>query len=38
LFTVDDVMKKEIIIDEMIQDFQKKYGKTALFRKKEKQG
>ena len=38
LFTVNDVMKKEIIIDEMIQDFQKRYGKTALFRKKEKQG
>ena len=38
IFTVDDVMKKEIIIDEMINDFQKKYGKTALFRKKEKQG
>lgn len=34
IFTVEDVMKKEIIIDEMIQDFQRKYGKAALYRKK----
>ena len=38
IFNVDDVMKKEIIIDEMIHEFQNKYGKMALYRKKEKQG
>lgn len=34
IFNVNDVMKKEIIIDEMIHNFQKKYGENALFRKK----
>ena len=38
IFNVDDVMKKEIILDEMIHEFQNKYGKMALYRKKEKQG
>ena len=34
IFNVNDVMKKEIIIDEMIHNFQKKYGENALYRKK----
>ena len=34
IFTVDDVMKKEIIIDELIHDLQKKYGNNVIKRKK----
>ena len=34
LFTVDDVMKKEIIIDELIHNLQKKYGNNVIKRKK----
>lgn len=34
IFNVEDIMKKEIIIDEMIHDFQKKYGANALYWKK----
>ena len=34
LFTVEDVMRKEIIIDELVHDLQKKYGKNVIKRKK----
>ena len=34
IFTVNDVMKKEIIIDEIIHNFQKKYGEKVIKRKK----
>ena len=34
IFTVNDIMKKEIILDEIIHNFQKKYGENVIKRKK----
>lgn len=36
LFTINDIDIKEQKIEEMIKDFQEKYGKKALFRKNDK--
>ena len=34
LFTLADTSNKEIVIDNLINDFQAKFGKNALFRRK----